>query len=162
MGASCLMRWTFLLLGLLVFTVQPARAGHKPPQVILRIHVQTTGEGQSSLEATKITIPPNNEQILVRTLPEITEGDLIGVQQDLSGGVRLFFNHIGKVNLDAVTAQNQGRFLVVLLDGVVIYAPTIDTQITNGELDIPHAIRPEIVKLLQDVAAENVRKAAKT
>jgi len=114
------------------------------------------------MEATKITIQPNNEQILVRTLPEVTEGNLVDVQQDLSGGLRLQFDHVGQVNLGAVTAQNQGRILVVLIDGFVIYAPTIDEQITNGELDIPHPINPQVVQLLKEVAAKNVKKAAKS
>jgi preprotein translocase subunit SecD len=156
------MRWTCLLVGFLSLTFQTAQAGHSPPKVVLRIHVQSPGEGQSPLEVTTITIPPNGEKIQVRTLPEVTEGELIGVQQDLSGGVRLQFNHVGQVNLSAVTAQNQGRILVVLIDGYVVYAPTIDEQITNGELDIPHPINPQIVQLLQEVVRKNLKQAART
>jgi preprotein translocase subunit SecD len=156
------MRWTCLLIGFLFLTFLPAWAGHSPPKIVLRVHVQTTGEGQSPQEVTTITIPPNGEQIQVRTLPELTEQELVGVQQDASGAVRLQFNHTGQVDLDAVTAENQGRFLVVLIDGYVIYAPVIDEQITSGELDIPRHISPQIVQLLQEVAQENVRQAAKT
>jgi preprotein translocase subunit SecD len=155
------MRWTCLLIGLLFFTFQPARAGHSPPKVVLRVHVQTTGEGLSPQEATTITLPPNGEQIQVRTLPEVTEQELVDVRQDASG-VHLQFDHVGQVDLSAVTAQNQGRILVVLIDSYIIYAPIIDEQITNGELDIPHPINPQIIQLLQEVARHNVRQAAKT
>jgi hypothetical protein len=157
-----IMRWTCLLIGFLFLGFQPAQAGHSPPKVVLRIHIQSTGEGQSPLEVTTITIPPNGEKIQVRTLPEVTEGELISVQQDLSGGVRLQFNHVGQVNLSAVTAQNQGRILVVLIDGYVVYAPTIDEQITTGELDIPHPINSHVVQLLQEVVRKNLKEAART
>jgi preprotein translocase subunit SecD len=156
------MRQTCFLLGFLVLLFQPARAGHSPPKATLRVHVQTTGEGQSAMEATPVTIPPDNEQITVRTLPEVTETDLVGVQEDPSGGVRLQFDHTGQVALSVVTAENQGRILVVLIDGFVVYAPLIDQQITSGELDIPHPVKPEIIKNLEDVAAQNVRKASRS
>ena len=155
------MRWTCLLTGLLLVTFLPARAGHSPPKVTFQVHVQTTGEGQSSMETTTIQIPPRGEQILIRTLPEVSEGQIIDVEQDATG-LRIRFNHTGQVDLSAVTAQNQGRILVVMVDGQVIYAPMIDTQITTGELDIPHPLPPPIVQLLQDIAKKNVRQAART
>jgi preprotein translocase subunit SecD len=83
------------------------------------------------------------------------------VQQDTSG-LHLQFDHVGQVNLSAVTAQNQGRILVVLIDGYVVYAPIIDEQITNGELDIPRPMPLQVVQFLQDVAQKNVRQAAKS
>ena len=155
------MRWICLLIGFLFFTFLPARAGHSPPKVVLRVHVQTTGEGLSPQEATTITLPPNGEQIQVRTLPEATEQELVDVRQNASG-LHLQFDHVGQVDLSAVTAQNQGRILVVLINGYIVYAPIIDEQITNGELDIPHPINPQVILLLQEVARRNVRQAAKT
>jgi preprotein translocase subunit SecD len=155
------MRLVYLLLGLMFLTYLPARAGHSPPKVTLRVHVQTAGEGQSPMEVTRIQVPPTGETILIRALPEVSESQLIGVEQD-ANGLRLQFNHSGTVSLSAVTAQNQGRILVVMLDGQVVYAPLIDTQISNGELDIPHPMPAEIVKVLQDLAKENIRHAAKS
>jgi hypothetical protein len=156
------MRWTCFLTGFLLVTLLPAHAGHTAPKLFLRVNIQTTGEGQSSLEVTTITLPPNGDKILIRTLPEATEQELIAVQQDASGAVRLQFDHAGQVSLSAVTAQNLGRILVVSLNGYVIYAPVIDEQITSGELDLPHPMNPQIFQLLQQIAQENVRKAAKT
>jgi len=153
------MRWTCVLIGLLLAFL-PAQAGHSPPKISFSIHVQTPGEGQSPQEVTMITTPPDNEQIQVRTLPEVTEKDLIDVQQDASG-LHLQFDHIGQVDLNAVTAQNQGRILVVLIDGYVIYAPLIDEQISNGHLDIPHPVPAQILRLLQEQAQKNVKQAAK-
>ena len=156
------MRRTSLLIGFLFAILLPAHAGHSPPKVTLSVHVQSAGEGQSPLEVTTITIPPDGERIQVRTLPEVTERDLIGVQQDGSGALHLLFNHSGQVSLNAVTAQNQGRILVVLIDGYVVYAPSIDQQIATGELVIPRRINAQVVQFLQEVARQNVRQAAKT
>ena len=155
------MRWTCLLIGLLFLTYLPAHAGHSPPQVILRVHVQTTGTGLAPQEATTISLPPNGEQIQIRTLPEATEQEIVDVQQD-AGGLHLKFNHTGQVDLNAATSQNEGRILVVLLDGYVIYAPVIDEQINNGELDIPHPVTPHVLQLLQEQAQKNVQQAART
>jgi preprotein translocase subunit SecD len=162
MRHSLLMRWTCLLISLLLFTLLPARAGHSAPKIFLRIHVQTTGEGQSQLETAEIMLPPNNEKILIRALPEITEQELVNVQADAAGAVHLQFNHQGQVALSTVTAENQGRILVVIINGYVVFAPVIDEQITNGELILPHQVNPQMVQLLQDVAQHNVREAAKT
>jgi hypothetical protein len=155
------MRWICLSAGILFLTFLPAQAGHSPPKIFLRVHVQTSGEGQSAMQVTTIKIPPSGEEIMIRTLPEVSERNLVGVAQD-NTGLHLTFDHVGQVNLNAVTAQNQGRILVVLIDGFVIYAPVIDEQISNGQLDIPRQIRSDILALLQDVARQNIRQAAKT
>jgi hypothetical protein len=155
------MRFICLIVGLMPLLVLPARAGHSPPKIFMRVYIQTN-EGLPDTEARPLMIPPDNEVIQVRTLPEVTEGDLVAVESDPSGSVHFHFNHIGQVNLDAVTAQNQGRILVVMIDGVVIYAPTIDEQISDGELIVPHPLNPTVIKLLQDVAQQNVEEAKHT
>ena len=155
------MRLTFTLMGLLLLTLLPARAGHSPPKVTLRIHVQTAGEGQSTLEVAQIRVPPAGDTILIRAIPEVSEIQLVGAEQD-AVGLHLQFNHTGTVDLNAATAQNQGRIMVVLIDGNVVYAPIIDTQINDGQLTVPHQIPNEVVQLLQQVAAQNIRKANKS
>ena len=155
------MRLTFTLMGLLLLTLLPARAGHTPPKVTLRIHVQTTGEGQSTLEVAQIRVPPAGDTIQIRAIAEVSENQLVGAQQDASG-LHLQFNHTGTVDLNAATAQNQGRIMVVIIDGNVVYAPIIDTQINDGQLTVPHQIPNEVVQLLQQVAQQNVRKANKS
>jgi preprotein translocase subunit SecD len=148
-------------MGVLVVCLTPARAGSSAPKILLRIYVQTSGEGLPGTEARQITVPPDNETIMIRTIPEVTEGELIAVHADAAGNVHFFFNHQGQVNLNAVTAQNQGRILVVTLDGYIIYAPLIDEQISTGELVMPHPLDPKVLQLLQETAQHNVERARK-
>jgi preprotein translocase subunit SecD len=155
------MRWILCLAGLLLFCLSPARAGSSPPKILLRIYVQTSGEGLPGTEARQITIPPNNEAIMIRAIPEVTEGDLIAVHADAAGNIHFFFDHQGQINLDAVTAQNQGRILVVTLDGYIIYAPLIDEQISTGELVMPHPLDPKVIQALQETAQHNVEQSHK-
>jgi len=155
-----------LILPLLLLTLVPALAGHSPPKILLRVHVQTAGAGLSPAQAVTISLPPDGEQIQIRSFPEATEQELIDVKTDAEGNVRLFFNHQGQVNLSAVTGENQGRLLVVMIGAnceYPIYTPAIDARITNGELDIPHThpIPSQVLQLLLKQAQDNVRKAAK-
>ncbi|MCE0499255.1 MAG: hypothetical protein LV481_15050 [Methylacidiphilales bacterium] len=144
---------------LFILALTPAVAGHSPPKIFLAIYVQTTGNGLPGSQASPVKVPPDGETILVRTIPEVTERNLIDVQQDASGFVHFRFDHDGQVDLDAVTGQNQGRILVVTLNGIIVYAPLIDEQISNGELVMPHHVDPVVLKLLQEVAQQNVKEA---
>ena len=154
------MRLICLLLSFLILMTFPVHAGHKPVQIFLRVNIQTAGDGMSDTQVTSIQLPPDGETIQIRTLPELTENDLIGLTPDTkTGGICLYFNHAGQVNLSAVTAQNQGRIMVVTIDGYVIYAPIIDEQITDGKLLIPHPLNPQVVQLLEEVVKQNVQDA---
>jgi preprotein translocase subunit SecD len=143
----------------LVLALAPAQAGKSPPKIFLAVYVQTTGDGQADTQSRPMQIPPNGETIMIRSLPEITERNLVDAQQDSAGNLHLHFDHIGQVNLSAVTGQNQGRILVLTLNGYILFAPLIDEQITDGELIVPHALDPRVLKLLQDTAAQNIREA---
>jgi len=149
----------FLQTLLFFLALTPAMAGHSPPKIFLAIYIQTTGNGLPSSQARPIQVPPDGETILIRSLPEVTEHNLVDVQEDTSGYIHFRFDHDGQVNLSAATGQNQGRLLVVTLNGIIIFAPLIDEQITDGELVIPHHLDPTILKLLQDVAQQNVTEA---
>ena len=98
---------SFLLLALTTLNLLPAHAGSKPPQLMLRVYIQTAGEGLASTQAQSIAIPPNGEIIQIRALPEVSEKDLVDVKTDASGGTELILNHRGRVNLDASTGENQ-------------------------------------------------------
>jgi hypothetical protein len=152
------MRYVLFALALLV--ALPAHAGKSPPKLFLRIHIQTTGDGLSENQAHTVFLPPNGEPIQVRSMPEVSEHNLIAVDPQ-PGGTLLVFDHEGQINLSAVTAQNQGRIMVVFLNGYIIYAPVVDEQITNGQLLLPHPLAPQIVQLLQDLAKKNVRSSRK-
>ena len=151
----------YLLLVFILLATLPAQAGHSAPKIMFRIHVQTTGEGLSPTQAHTVLLPPNGEPIQVRALPEVTEQNLIGVETKPNGTL-FTFDHQGQINLDAVTAQNQDRILVVLLDGYIIYAPLIDQHITNGQILVPHPLSPQIIQLLKQVADKNSREHARS
>ena len=55
----------------------------------------------------------------------------------------------------------KGHILVVLIDGQVFYAPIIDEQISNGRLDIPHQLPPNILAALQARVQFNLKEAAR-
>ena len=150
----------YVLFALALFVVLPAHAGKSPPKITLRVHVQTTGDGLSENQAQTVYLPPNGEPIQLRALPEVSERDLVSVDPRPDGTL-LSFDHSGQINLSAVTAQNQGRIMVVFINGYIIYSPVIDEQITSGQLLIPHALAPQVVQLLQEVAKKNVRDARK-
>ena len=157
------MRWAalvFVLVSTIVLPMAPARAGASPPKILMRIYVQTN-EGLPPSEAMPVSVPPDNEVIYIRSMPEVTEQNLAGAES-IPEGVKLIFDHTGQVDLDAVTGQDQNRILVVTIDGVVVYAPIIDQQITDGVLIIPHLTNPVIVQLLQECAAKNNREAKRT
>jgi hypothetical protein len=156
------MRAAFCILGILLLFAWPAHAGKSPPKIVLSIHIQTTGAGLSPNEAQTVFLPPDGEPIQLRTMPEATEKNLISVDPQPGGGTMLTFDHEGQINLSAVTAQNQGRILVVLLNGYIIYAPVIDEQIANGQLLLPHPLAPQVIQLLQDVAKKNLHENHRT
>ena len=155
------MRALRLCLGMLCVIFLPAHAGHAPPVVFMRVYIQTN-EGLPPTEAQPVQIPPDNEVIQVRTLPEVTERELTAVETDTTGAVHLHFDHTGQIDLDAATAQNQGRIMVVMINGIIVYAPTIDTQLSNGELILPHPLQPAIVALLQKKAQDNNAQEKRT
>lgn len=150
------------LLTLSLLAALPLHAGKKPPQILLRVHIQTTGEGLPDSQAVTIALPPNGELIQIRALAEATERDLIGVDVEPNGYLRLRFDHRAQVNISAATGQNIDRIMVVLLNGQVIYAPVIDEQITSGSLVIPVALPPQIVQDLKQLAQDNAREQART
>ncbi len=110
-------------------------------------------------QAINVPLPPTGEIIQVRALPEITEHDIFDVKADAENNVTLTLDHRGRVNLSATTGEDQGKIMVVMLNGVVIYAPVIDAQITSGILAIPHPLTPEVIKIMQDMAKQNVKDA---
>jgi hypothetical protein len=162
LGTGVRLRWTvrYFLFALALLLTLPAHAGKSPPKLQLRIHVQTTGSGLAETQAHTVLLPPNGEPIQVRSLPEVSERNLINVDSGPNGTL-LYFDHEGQINLSAVTAQNQGRILVVFLNGYIIYAPVIDEQITNGQLLLPHPLAPQIVTILKQMAADNLRSETK-
>jgi len=133
-------------------------AGSKPPQLSLRIYTQTDSSGSpNSVIPVQLTQP--DQQIFVSAIPEATEKDLIGVApspgESGTVGAILHFNAHAGMNLDAASTQGDGKILVVVLNGRVIYSPMIDTNLKN-DLLIPRGISPQEYSLLQALAKQNL------
>jgi len=146
----------FLLFFLLL--AAPCLAGSKPPQIFLRVYTQTDSQGSpNSMIPVQLTQP--DEQIFVSSIPEATEKDLIGVDASPGGngtvGAILHFSAHAGMNLDAATSQGDGKILVVVLNGRVVYSPMIDMGLKT-ELLIPRGILPQEFSLLQAVAKQNL------
>jgi hypothetical protein len=55
----------------------------------------------------------------------------------VDGTILVDFNDFGRTKLEAGTSTGRGFILVVLVNGRVVYAPRIDTVITNGSILLP-------------------------
>jgi len=61
------------------------------------------------------------------------------------------FDDFGKTKLEVATNTGRGFILVVIVNGRVVYAPTIDTNLTKGALALPaRSILPEEIQALND------------
>ena len=117
-------------------------AAEKPP-FLLRIHLQAT-EGAKGMVSVPVTLFQPNETIAIQSLPEVTEKEIRKVATRLDGTVLVEFDDFGRTKLEVGTSTGRGMILVVLVNGRVVYAPRIDTVITNGSILLPPgSITPE-------------------
>ena len=110
-------------------------AAQKPP-FLLRIHLQAT-EGAKGMVSVPVTLFQPNETIAIQSLPEVTEKEIRMVSTRVDGTVLVEFNDFGRTKLEVGTSTGRGMILVVLVNGRVVYAPRIDTVITNGSILLP-------------------------
>jgi hypothetical protein len=70
------------------------------------------------------------------------------------------FNDFGLTKLEVGTSTGRGFILVVLVNGRVVYAPRIDTVITNGSILLPPgSITPdEILQVNAEVEKSKEQK----
>ncbi len=117
-------------------------AAEKPP-FLLRVHLQAT-EGAKGMISTAVTLFQPNETIAIQSLPEVTEKEIRKVSTRADGTVLVEFNDFGRTKLEVATSTGRGMILVVLVNGRVVYAPRVDTVITNGSILLPlGAVTPE-------------------
>ena len=110
-------------------------AAEKPP-VLLRVHLQAP-EGAKGQVSVPVTLFQPNETIAIQSLPEVTEKEIRRISTRVDGTVLVEFNDFGKTKLEVATSTGRGFILVVLVNGRVVYAPRIDTVITNGSILLP-------------------------
>ena len=117
-------------------------AAEKPP-FLLRIHLQAT-EGAKGSTSSLITLYQPDETIAIQSLPEVTEKEILKVSTRVDGTVLVEFNDFGRTKLEVGTSTGRGNILIVLVNGRVVYAPRIDTVITNGSILLPPgSVTPE-------------------
>lgn len=133
------------LLGLILWM----GAAEKPP-VLLRVHLQAP-EGAKGMVTVPVTLLNPQETIAIRNLPELSEKEIRQIRTLVDGTVVVEFDDFGKTKLEVATNTGRGLILVVIVNGRVVYAPTIDTNLTRGTLALPAgSILPEEIKSLND------------
>jgi hypothetical protein len=136
------MRFGVNILPFLVGLVVWMGAAEKPP-FLLRVHLQAP-EGAKGMVSVPVTLFQPNETIAIQSLPEVSEKEIRKVSTRADGTVLVDFNDFGRTKLEVGTSTGRGFILVVLVNGRVVYAPRIDTVITNGSILLPPgSITPE-------------------
>ena len=129
------MRFGVNILPFLVGLVVWMGAAEKPP-FLLRVHLQAP-EGAKGMVSVPVTLFQPNETIAIQSLPEVSEKEIRKVSTRADGTVLVDFNDFGRTKLEVGTSTGRGFILVVLVNGRVVYAPRIDTVITNGSILLP-------------------------
>lgn len=133
-------------------------AAEKPP-VLFRAHLQAP-EGAQGMVTVPISLLNPPQTIAIRNLPEVSEKEILRVRTLLDGTVVVDFDDFGKTKLEVATNTGRGLILVVIVNGRIVYAPTIDTTLTQGSLALPAgSIFPEEIKGLND--ARNKERSQK-
>ncbi len=146
------MKRVWMSLGMVTLIWLVNFAGSSRPHVTFRVHVQTESRGLSSKQAFPVRLTHPDEAIMVNAIPEVSESDISDVESwpsDDEGLVlRVHFAPHGAQALSNATYQDQGKVMVVFLNGRLIYAPIIDMNISNGTLTIPRGVLPvEVAEL---------------
>ena len=133
-------------------------AAEKPP-VLLRVHLQAP-EGAKGMVTVPITLLNPPETIAIRSIPELSEKDIRQVRTLADGTVVVEFDDFGKTKLEVATNTGRGSILVVIVNGRVVYAPTIDVNLARGALALPPgSILSEEIQALNDT--KNKERAQK-
>jgi hypothetical protein len=137
-------------------------AAEKPP-VLIRVHLQAAegARGEASVPVSLFNPP---EKVAIQSLPELSEKDIRKVSTRIDGTVLLEFDDFGKTKLEVATSTGRGLIMVVIVNGRVVYAPRIDTVLTNGSLLLPAgAVTPEeILQTNADVEKYRNQKLKET
>ena len=152
------MRFGANILPFLVGLVVWMGAAEKPP-FLLRVHLQAP-EGAKGMVSVPVTLFQPNETIAIQSLPEVSEKEIRKISTRADGTVLVDFNDFGRTKLEVGTSTGRGFILVVLVNGRVVYAPRIDTVITNGSILLPPgSITPdEILQVNAEVEKSKEQK----
>jgi hypothetical protein len=110
---------------------------------LFRVHLQAP-EGAKGQVSVPVTLFNPAETISIQTIPEVSEKEVRKVSTRLDGSILVEFTDFGQTKLEVGTSTGRGVILVVIVNGRVVYAPRIDTVLTNGCLLLPAgSINPE-------------------
>lgn len=106
------------------------------PPTMIRVHLQAQegNQGQTSLP---VQLFQPQETVSIRAIPELSEKDVRQVTVRSDGSVLVDFDAFGQAKLEAATSTGRGLILVVIVNTRVVYAPMIDTVLTQGLLLLP-------------------------
>lgn len=148
----------FFILPVLVGALLWVGAAEKPP-VLIRVHLQAP-EGAKGDVSVSVSLFNPPEKVAIQSLPELSEKDIRKASFRQDGTVLLEFDDFGKTKLEVATSTGRGLILVVIVNGRVVYAPRIDTVLTNGCLLLPPgSVTPEELVSFND--ARNKDRAQK-
>ena len=126
---------------------------------MLRVHLQAP-EGAKGMATVPIALLNPPETIAIRSIPEVTEKEIREVSIRPDGTVQVEFDAFGQTNLEAATSTGRGLILVVMINGQVVYAPTVDTVLSRGVLLLPAGSlgEPEIASLNRERERDRSQK----
>lgn len=126
-------------------------AAKKPPEVIVRFHLQANPQDGSAFT---MPLPFNSPSgpAFVKKVPEISEQDIEAIfpfsADDGTLGCVLKLNPSGRLRLDAVSTEERGRVIVCFFGPRVVTAILIDKRVQDGILTIPAGLtQAEVAKL---------------
>ncbi|MEY3481489.1 MAG: hypothetical protein RIQ71_2264 [Verrucomicrobiota bacterium] len=125
-------------------------AGAKKPVLDLRVHAEGT-----EAEAPTFAIPAtllNGRPTFLQRMPLVTQSEIESIYPfaaaDGSQGVYLKLGQHGSRLLQQHTMSQQGKLLVVMLNGRMVSNLLVDRPITDGIVCIPRALTQEDIALL--------------
>jgi len=106
------------------------------PPTMMRVHLQAQegAQGQTSLP---VQLFQPQETVSIRAIPALSEKDVRQVTVRSDASVLVEFDAFGQAKLEAATSTGRGLILVVIVNTRVVYAPVIDTVLTQGTLLLP-------------------------
>ncbi len=155
------------ILGLIAFALGLVACQTKPQRdyvpVVARFVIESDAE-----RTVELVLPVSEVKLRVMPKPVISEFDLVNVelaQVELGRCLRFQLSPAAGRDLYRLSAANQGRRLVLLLDDRPVGARVIDRPLEGGVLfifvELPEAELPALVERLQRTTQEIWREAAK-
>ena len=140
-----------------------SRASREATPAIARFFLESPSGRQAAA-----TLPVSGVRIAIAPKPVITEFDIVNVelaQVELGKCLMFQLTPAAARDLYRLTASNQGRRLVLVLNGEAIGARVIERPLENGTIftfvELPDERLPALVAGLKRTSAELQREAAK-